>query len=151
MSPDEVDEKGGGANRTKGENEEKGGHKCFCDVHEHEVMRREWKRWRRQNCSGVQSTRARTRTHTHARGHADLCYPATGSAGGPDTRGNPTHPTHVPPPETVRVSVCVSVCLCQARPLCGSKGRNNKKMRLESGTEKQGNRSFSPTSCKHTL
>lgn len=82
-------------NRT-GTNEgrlEKGGHECFRDVHEHEVMRREWNRCWRQNWSGVQSahtyTYMCTHTHTHAHGHADLCYPATDSAGGPDTRGTP--------------------------------------------------------------
>lgn len=140
----------GGANSTEGENEEKGGHECLCDVHEHEVMRREWERWRRQNWSGVQSTRVRVHIHTHARGHADLRYPATGSAGGPDTRGTP--PPHAPTshlPPSARDGVCV--CLCRARPLRGSGGRNNKQIRLESGTEKQAYRSSSPTSCKHTL
>lgn len=74
-----------GKERECGERREKGGHECFCDVHEHEVMRREEKRCRQQKWSGVHPTH----TLTHAHTHADLGYPATGSAGGPDAKGNP--------------------------------------------------------------
>lgn len=107
---------------------EKGGHECFCNVHEHEVMRREWNCCWRQNWSGVQSAHTYTYmcTHTHMLMVTQTCATQQLTLRGAQTQGEPRERQ--------------SVCLCSFLPLRllhESQGHNNKKIMLESGTEKQ--------------
>ncbi len=88
----------------------------MCDAHEHEVMRR-----------GIKLLLARElvkRSVTHTHTHTQTCATQRLTLQGGQTRGEP------------RERQCVSPCV---RSVHEGEGQNNKRIRLESGTEKQTN------------